>query len=304
MSPPRVHPSGLKIKEEYSRLVPKPSREDYERLKISIAQQGLYEPIRVNSEGIVLDGYTRFQICRELGIELADKDILVKQFPSSILEKRYVIVTNLARRHMNDFQKAELGIPLLEIEEQLAKDRQLELGKKLGATHGIFSPTPLAPNGAERMDETIPAKATEITAREIGLKTRTFEKAKAIIQHAPEELKERVRGGKVSISYAYGVVSRANPVRRQGKSVAEIPDDIAVPMRNTMRAIIRVQKQFRKVNPQIEKDMREKPELSVPLVKASQALLGKVPVLQCPHCGVNPTEVVWKCCQGGFKTEG
>ncbi len=272
-------------------------------MKMSIDEAGLYEPIRVNPEGIVLDGYTRLQICRELGLELADKDILVKEFPSPLLEKRYVIVTNLARRHMNDFQKAELGIPLLEIEEQLAKDRQLEFGKKLGATHGILSPTPLAPNGAERMDETIPAKATEITAREIGLKTRTFEKAKAVIQHGPEELKERVRGGKVSISYAYGLVSRANPVRRQGKSVAEIPDDIMVPMQNTIRAAVRVTKRFERLRPQIEREYREKPELSAPLVKASQAILAKTGVLECPHCKANPTEVVWKCCQRGFKTE-
>jgi hypothetical protein len=37
----------------------------------------------------------------------------------------------LRRRHLNDFQKAELAIPLLEIERELAKQRHRELSSKL-----------------------------------------------------------------------------------------------------------------------------------------------------------------------------
>jgi hypothetical protein len=36
----------------------------------------------------------------------------------------------LKRRHLNDFQKAELAFPLLEIEKELAKQRQIELASK------------------------------------------------------------------------------------------------------------------------------------------------------------------------------
>ena len=37
----------------------------------------------------------------------------------------------LRRKHLNDFQKAELAIPLLEIKEELARQRHRELSSKL-----------------------------------------------------------------------------------------------------------------------------------------------------------------------------
>jgi hypothetical protein len=79
--------------------------------------------------------------------------------------------------------------------------RQVELGR----THGK---APLAPIGAEGR-----GKATEAVARVAGLSTRTFERAVKVIEKAPEELKERVRQGKVSIARAYEMVGREEAAR-------------------------------------------------------------------------------------------
>ena len=47
-----------------------------------------------------------------------------------LVEKKFVIESNLRRRHLTSFQLVELGIPLLEIEKKLAKKRQVHGGKK------------------------------------------------------------------------------------------------------------------------------------------------------------------------------
>ena len=60
----------IKISQEYASLVPQLPIEEYESIKESIKQNGLYVPIIVNKDGIVLDGHHRFRICQELGITL------------------------------------------------------------------------------------------------------------------------------------------------------------------------------------------------------------------------------------------
>jgi ParB-like chromosome segregation protein Spo0J len=50
-------------------MVPELSPEEYESLKQSIMKDGLYVPIIVNQNGIILDGHHRYKACQELGIE-------------------------------------------------------------------------------------------------------------------------------------------------------------------------------------------------------------------------------------------
>lgn len=158
--------------------------DEYKALKESVRQDGLHFPIIINEEGTILDGHNRFEICNELHIEPKFEK---KHFENPLLEKRFVIEANLKRRHLNIFQKVEMALPLLEIEKELAKERML---------NGT-----LASNGTR-------GKATENVAKTVGVSTRTLERAKKIIEKGPEELKERVRRGQTSITYAYKKVRR------------------------------------------------------------------------------------------------
>ena len=59
---------AIRIKEDYAALVPKLSQQDYESLKLSIKENGLYMPLIVNQEMILLDGHHRYNACVELGL--------------------------------------------------------------------------------------------------------------------------------------------------------------------------------------------------------------------------------------------
>ena len=163
----------LSVSSEYDKLVPALTSEEYHSLKESIKENGLWIPILCTPEGVILDGHHRFRVCIEL--ELKTK-FAVREFENKLLEKKFVIECNLKRRQLNDFQKTELGIPLLEIERLLAEKRQLEAGDSI----------PLAPNDAK-------GKSSDIVAKKIGVSGTTFERARKIIEQAPEEVKRRLR---------------------------------------------------------------------------------------------------------------
>ena len=103
----------IRFIEEYYDAVPRPTPEERLLLKQGIQEDGLLEEIKINNQGIVLDGHTRIEICEELywkklNGEPIIADYIVKEFKTSDKERDYVLKTNLMRRHLNSFQKVKL----------------------------------------------------------------------------------------------------------------------------------------------------------------------------------------------------
>ena len=188
-----LNPSRLKIDEEYMSLLPPLSQPESEALKRSIKEDGLHYPIIANKNGIVLDGHNRLKVCRELGISPRFE---IKDFSNDRLqEKKFVIVSNLRRRHLNDFQKIELSQPLLSMQRILAKQRKILAGQ----TFGRGKTNRLLPDGSKQSE----GEAVENIAREIGVSPRTYYRALSILQKQPEEVKRKLRQGKLEINTAY-----------------------------------------------------------------------------------------------------
>lgn len=95
----------IKIHDEYLALVPRPTKDQYNSLKNSIRDDGLQVPIIINQDGVILDGHTRFQACNELKIKPV---FVIKHFEDQDKEKEFVVITNLARRHLTLFQRGEV----------------------------------------------------------------------------------------------------------------------------------------------------------------------------------------------------
>jgi ParB-like chromosome segregation protein Spo0J len=186
---------SLSVNPEYEKLMPRMSDEEFAELKESIQSEGQHYPIVAKENLAVLDGHHRLRACVELGIE---PDFEVRKFEDKLLEKKFVIEANLRRRHLNNFQLVELGVPLLEIEKELARRR-----KTLGGKHGRNIQLGLAPNDAKPVFK---GKATATVAKTIGVSTRTFERGKRILEKANEEDKEQLREGKASISGVYNKI--------------------------------------------------------------------------------------------------
>jgi ParB-like chromosome segregation protein Spo0J len=76
--------SEIIINEEYDKLVPQISQSEYDSLKTSIKEDGLYVPIILNQYGIILDGHHRYRACQQLGIEPRTME---REFENTLLEK-------------------------------------------------------------------------------------------------------------------------------------------------------------------------------------------------------------------------
>ena len=190
---------AIRINDEYKQLISQLSSEEYETLKKSIREsKGNVVPIIANQQGVILDGHNRFRICKELGI---DPRIEIKEFSSSIYEKEFVIIINLNRRHLNQFQISELGYKLEEIEKQKARFRQLKNLKNVEA----IIPSSLASIDAN--DET--GKISKIIAKRIGQSPTMYERNKKIIEEGTGEQKYKLREEKESTNKVYNEIVKA-----------------------------------------------------------------------------------------------
>ena len=179
----------IRINPEYASMVPKQSPEEYESLKRSIKEEnGLYVPIIVNQNGVILDGHHRYKACQELGIE---PETVVKEFNNELDEQLFVVDCNLVRRQLNSFQRIELALKSKPILEAIAK-RNESIGGKGGRN--------LTPLG--RVDEKIGERA--------GVSRDTVRKVEKILENKriSDEVKEDLRLGKVSINEAYKMVEQ------------------------------------------------------------------------------------------------
>jgi hypothetical protein len=97
--------SWLKINTDYLALVPRSTPDQYASLKHSISEDGQQVPIIVNQDGVIIDGHTRFQVCQELKIK---PKFIIKEFSNKEKEREFVVTVNLARRHLNLFQRSQV----------------------------------------------------------------------------------------------------------------------------------------------------------------------------------------------------
>jgi ParB-like chromosome segregation protein Spo0J len=179
----------LKINPEYKALIPELLDDEYENLKESISKNGYWEeyPIIVNDNNEILDGHSRWKACQELGIQPIIK---VKHFESKEEEMRFVIETNLNRRHLNAFQKAELALKLIELE----KTKRGRKPKEEISTESVKISTSSEPPKVDTW---------QTVSDKLGVSRDTIEKAKAVIEKGDEELIEKCRRGEISVNEAY-----------------------------------------------------------------------------------------------------
>jgi ParB-like chromosome segregation protein Spo0J len=177
---------ALQINPEYQTLIPPLTDTEYNSLKSSIQMHGQQLPIIINSEGVILDGHTRYKIVQE---EQITPKTETRHFNDKLQEKLFVIDSNLERRQLNRFQCIELELlrePILKELAQLNQKAGVLLKKGEGyGQHGII----------EEIGKR--AKAGHDTVR----------KVKTILDKAPVDLQDRVRTGQ-TINKAYGKVRK------------------------------------------------------------------------------------------------
>lgn len=189
----------LSINEDYLHLVPRADSNQIKSLRNSIKEDGQQVSIIVNSKGVILDGHTRFSICKELNL---DPKYVIAHFDSIQKEKEFVVSTNLNRRQLTLFERGEV---LFSWWKEERKRSQSEGGYSTWKTRRTGVSTAKTVTGKKE-------RLLQRFARIIGSSASVCHQLTWLLLHAPEDIKIKLRREEITISTAY--VDLKNPNRK------------------------------------------------------------------------------------------
>lgn len=177
---------------------PEMDAESFAGLKADIAENGVLQPV-VLFDGRVIDGRHRWKACQELGRECPTTD-----FEGSEADAlRFVVSSNLHRRHLTASQKACVAVELLEPFAAEAKERQ-------GTRTDIVA----------KMPQCSGEKARNQAAEVVGVSPRYVQDAKKLKTESPDVF-EQVSRGELTLPQAITSVRHSEKVAELRKLEVE-----------------------------------------------------------------------------------
>lgn len=190
--------SSLKIDSEFKALIPPLSADEYQLLEESIVSEGCRDALVVWND-IIIDGHNRYEICQRHGLEF---NTTPTAFESRADIKIWIVKNQLGRRNLQPFVRVELAKMI----EPEIKEKARE---NLITSTGGNNPQPLQKSAEAGKIDT----RSEI-AQIAGVSHDTVAKANKIIEKAPEEVKQRIREGDLTINKAYNYIKRQEIVEK------------------------------------------------------------------------------------------
>lgn len=183
----------LEIKEEFKKLIPPLTSEEFNQLEQNCLAEGIREAI-LTWNGFIIDGHNRYEIANKWNLDFQTKS---KHFKDELDVKIWMVNNQFGRRNLQDFVKGELMKALEELEKQKGKEKQLQTLRK-----GIETPD------LSIIDKTETHDTRKIVAEKLGWSTGKKAQFDVVVKKAPEEVKQKLRTGEVSINQAYQEIKK------------------------------------------------------------------------------------------------
>lgn len=178
----------LEIKEEFKKLIPPLTNEEFKQLEQNCLSEGIREAI-LTWNGFIIDGHNRYEIANKWNLDFETKS---KHFKDENEVKEWMILNQFGRRNINGYVRSKLALQLEEVFRQKAKENQ-----------GIR--TDIKQKSAESLK---PIETRKELAKVANVSHDTIAKVKVIEEKAPEEVKAQLRTGEVSINQAYKEIKK------------------------------------------------------------------------------------------------
>lgn len=175
----------LQINQEFKKLIPPLSKEEFNQLEQNILKDGCRDPLVVWNDTII-DGHNRYEICQKHDLNF---NVDHYDFDSGLKAKEWMILNQFGKRNISNYQRAELALLLKPILAEKAKEKQIESGK-------------VKQKSAEPEINT----RKEI-AKQAGVSHDTISKVERIQKDATPETIESIKSGDISINQAYKEVT-------------------------------------------------------------------------------------------------
>lgn len=194
----------MKVNEEFRKLIPALSNEELTQLERNCLQDGIRDAIVVWNDTII-DGHNRYEIAKKHGLEFRTES---KQFNTEGEVKEWMIMHQFGRRNLSNYQRSILALELEEVFREKAKEKQkMSEGKGIQISEDLKKP------------EVVTIKEV---AKVANVSHDTIAKVKHIEAKAPEEVKQELKAGRMSINEAYkGIKKEENKENRLIKESIE-----------------------------------------------------------------------------------
>lgn len=201
----------MTIDEEFQKLIPPLTDDEYRQLEENCIKEGIREAILVWDRGddlVIVDGHNRYQIARKNGLKWHHE---VMHFENREEVKAWIRRNQLGRRNVDLLTKGELLEDIEKYEAQEAKKRQ---------SPGTNQYTK---SSVENSPPTSQGKVRDKMGAMIGVSGRQYDRIKKINHEATPQVKQAVRDGKLSINQAYNTTfpKVLNPTREARKEHEE-----------------------------------------------------------------------------------
>lgn len=184
----------ISVDAEFENLCPPLTKEEFSQLEKNILEEGeCHDPICLWN-GLIVDGHNRWRIIQshpDIGYETREMVFLSRNDAMA-----WIIRNQLGRRNLPNYERARLALRLKETIAAEAKEKQREAG---GAVR-------------QKSDKAVIDTKKEL-AKVAGVSHDTMHKVDVIEQKAPEEVKDQLRRGEVSINKAYNEIRDAEKVQ-------------------------------------------------------------------------------------------
>jgi hypothetical protein len=170
----------LKINLKFKEAIPPLSADEYQNLRESLLREGCRDAIIVWN-GVIVDGYNRYEICKELDISFNSSEM---NFESDAAVIEWILLNQLSRRNLTDVERGRVALKLKEGFAAKAKENQ-------GARTDLLAGLP----------KSEPSNTRKNLARLAGLGERTLAKIEKVDNEAPEIIRNAM-GGLLSVNKA------------------------------------------------------------------------------------------------------
>lgn len=198
----------LEIKEEFKKLIPALTAEEFKQLEANCLEEGIREKI-ITWNGVIIDGHNRYEIATRWNLDYQTES---KRFANENDVREWMINNQFGRRNLSNYQRSVLALALESVFSERAKEKQVEAGK----------------NKVVQISEQAPMERKAITkiAKVANVSHDTIAKVKVIEAKATPEVKAQLSTGEVSINQAYQEIKKEAKKEERDKKIEEVKQKI------------------------------------------------------------------------------
>ena len=180
----------LQIKDEFKKLIPALTKEEFTQLEQNCLAEGIREKI-ITWNGFIIDGHNRYEIATRWNLEYQTES---KRFETENDVREWMINNQFGRRNLSNYQRSVLALELESVFSERAKEN-LKLsegkGKQISAEVKVQ-----------------PIETRKELAKVANVSHDTIAKVKVIQAQATEQVKAQLSTGEVSINQAYQEIKK------------------------------------------------------------------------------------------------